>query len=269
MPTVTGVADANGDFNIAFGANYTSAEKIKVTSAKDGATKSIELFAPADVVGGGTIKFSGTLVDFPNNIGTITLSGDFLNIPDYAFTGSSSESTQTSLAKATGLIISNGTESIGANAFQWWRNLKFISFPETLKTIGAFALNGASGINQEIIIHDAATAVGASAFYNCVACPSMILGSGIIIIQSQTLAQLTALTRIEFKGQITSMVANSCIGWSNCNEIIMHATTPPVIATSTFTGLKSTCVFKVPASSVAAYQAAANWSAFASRIQAI
>mgnify|MGYP001618506052 FL=1 len=42
MPTVTGTADANGDFNIALGANYTSGEKITVTAEKDSAEKTIE-----------------------------------------------------------------------------------------------------------------------------------------------------------------------------------------------------------------------------------
>ena len=90
------------------------------------------------------------------------------------------------------------------------------------------------------------TIIGPYAFRNWVACKKLILPASIAEIGIEGFGAYIA-----------------------CNEIIIHATTPPKIQVTTFQQLKSTCIFKVPAASVVAYQAAPNWSAFASRIQAI
>jgi len=54
-----------------------------------------------------------------------------------------------------------------------------------------------------------------------------------------------------------------------CASFRIDAITPPTIASSTITGLKSGCVIYVPAASVEAYKAAPYWSARAAYIQAI
>ena len=77
------------------------------------------------------------------------------------------------------------------------------------------------------------------------------------------------VTSIELPASLTNIGLYGLSDLTVCEEIICRAITPPSIASNTFNGLKSTCIFKVPAASVAAYQAATNWSAFASRIQAI
>ena len=269
MVTVTGIADANGNFDIQLGTNYVSGENITVTASKDGAEKTIHLSAPSDPLGGGVIAFSGTLVDFPNNIGTVTISGEIIQIPDYAFTVSGTVSSSQFFNKATGVIIGYGTQSIGASALQYWRAIKFIQLPETLLSLGAYSIAGCTGLNQKVTLVDSITSIGNGVMSGCYSVPEIYVGAGITVIPTNAFSNLTALTKAEFKGQVTSMVANSCNGWTNCNEIIMHAITPPSITTTTFNNLKATCIFKVPAASVAAYQAAPNWSAFASRIQAI
>jgi hypothetical protein len=269
MPTVTGVADSNGDFNIPLGTNYVSGENITVKASKDGAEKTIHLSAPSDPLGGGVIAFSGTLDNFPNNIGTVTISGEIVNIPSYAFAGSGSTGTQNAFAKSTGLIVGYGNKSIANHAFYWWKNILFVNFPVTLQSIGDSAFAQCSAINQKVTLVDSITSIGSTVMSGCTSVPEIYVGEGITIIPANAFSNLTALTKAEFKGQITSMVANSCNNWSNCNEIILHAITPPTITATTFNSLKATCIFKVPAASVAAYQAAANWSAYAARIQAI
>ena len=56
---------------------------------------------------------------------------------------------------------------------------------------------------------------------------------------------------------------------SACTSFTIDAETPPTIANSTITGLKSSCIIYVPASSVDAYKAKQYWSARASYIQAM
>lgn len=269
MTIYTGVADANGDFTVPFSASYTAGQKVIVTASKDGASKSIELFAPSDVVGGGAIQFSGTLVDFPNNIGVVKLDGGMVNIPNYGFVVSGTVSQENIFSRATGLILSHGITTVGANAFQYWRGSEFITFPDSLVSIGASAFTGNNKINQPLIFPDSVNNIGSAVASGCTSCPSIVVGSGITVIPANAFSTMTALTKAEFKGQVSSMAANSCNGWTNCNQIIVHAISPPTITATTFANLKSTCIFKVPAASVAAYQAAENWSIYASRIQAI
>lgn len=195
MATYTGTADANGDFSISFGANtYTSGEKITLTTEKDSATKSIELFAPSDVVGGGVIQFTGSLDYFPANIGGIIVSG-ITNFENSAFYANNNNL----FKKATSLEIKAPAAFVSTSAFRGWTLAASLILPSTITNIGSNAFDG----------------------------------------------------------------------WSECNVIYCYATTPPAIAATSFIDLKSTCIFKVPAGSVAAYQAAANWSAFAARIEAI
>lgn len=132
MTIYTGVADANGDFKVPFSSNYTGGQKITVTAEKDGATKSIELFAPSDTLGGGAIQFSGSLADFPQNIGGVILTGLSGVIGNTAFFSTFAEEW---CAKATSLEIKSGITSIGSSAFTGWSLSKSLILPEGLLTI--------------------------------------------------------------------------------------------------------------------------------------
>lgn len=196
MAIYTGVADANGDFNIPFSANYTGGQKVTVTAEKDAATKSIELYAPSEVISSSSaVQISGDLSNFPNGIMscTINLIG---SIGDRAFESAGSSSL---FAKIKSLTLSDGVTFIGLASFAGWVGVLSLELPATLQTIANYGFNNLS----------------------------------------------------------------------SCDEIRCLATTPPLIYSTSFGSLKSTCIFKVPAGSVAAYQAAPNWSDFAARIQAI
>lgn len=243
MATYTGVADANGDFSVPFSFNYTSGEKITVIAEKNSAVKSIELYAPSEVVGGGIIQFSGTLDNFPQNIGVITVSG-ITTINSFGLYAADNANT-TLFKRATGLVLSDGLVSIGQSALGGWGFAKSLSLPNTLQTIGNSAFSGWVGLTS-IVIPDSVKYILSYAFYSNNSVLNVTLGSALLSIGEYGLKDLF-----------------------NCNQITCFATTPPEIQATTFANLKSTCIFKVPAASVAAYKAAANWSAFASRIQAI
>lgn len=241
MTTYTGVADANGDFTIPFSSNYTGGQKVTVTSEKLGATKSIELFAPSTPTGGGAIQFSGNLVNFPNNIGVITLSNEISGvIQDYAMQALGS---QTHIFdKATGLIINSSVTSIGRQAFATWTTATILSLPSSLTDIGVSAFSGWTKL-LEIVIPNSVKNITNSAFQSATACKKLTLGSGLTTIGTGSFSNLTA-----------------------CDEMIVLSIAPPSIQGTTFSNLKSTCVIKVPSGSLAAYQAAANWSALASKM---
>lgn len=242
MPIYTGVADANGDFAIPFTSNYTDGQKITVTSEKSGATKSIELFAPSDTTGIGAIQFSGNTSDFPNNIGNISivLTGIIKSYTFYCHAMGSNI-----FSKATGLTLSNGITSVLELSFAFWGNAKNLNLPNTLTNIGSSAFMGWSNA-VALIIPEGVLSIGSNAFTNWYSCASVLIPSTVSTIESYAFSYMSA-----------------------CNEVKILRITPPAIKSDTFANLKSTCIFKVPAESVDAYKAAANWSAFAARIQAI
>lgn len=239
MATYTGTADANGDFNISFGGNsYISAQKVTVTAAKDGATKSIELFAPSDTTGGGVIQFSGSLSNFPTNIGTVTIT-ELTSVGNSAF---ASSSTGTFMQLATGLNLSNSITSIGIGSFQGWSSMQTLTISQNITQIPNNAFRTCSAL-LEINLHEGITLLGQYAFQGASSCTKVTLPSTLATLQAFALASL-----------------------SNCNEMVCLRSTPPAIASDTLSGLKSTCVIKVPIASLTAYQTAANWSAHASKM---
>lgn len=221
MPTFTGIADSNGDFMIPFSAEYTAGQKVIVTAEKDGATKSIELFAPSEVVGGGVIQFSGTLTNFPTNIGIVSIVGVSGKIANESF-GVPSTNNYGLGAFATGLILGFGITELGASSFQNWK----------LAT-------------------------------------TLTIASTVTILRDRCFSAWSAIKKATIPAGVTLIESYAFYNWTTCDEITCLATNPPSITNLTFSGLKSTCIFKVPAGSVAAYQAAPSWSAFSSRIQAI
>ncbi|MFH7804024.1 leucine-rich repeat protein [Acinetobacter sp. BSP-53] len=164
MTIYTGVADQNGDFIVPFSSSYTGGEKITVAAEKEGALKTIELFAPSEVIGGGVIQFGGTLNDFPKNIGVITLTGLAGPINNYAFAGNSNDSNIFKMA--TGLNIEFGVDSINEGAFINWRNSQYLSLPSSLISIGVLAFMSWVKI-QSVEIPSSVAEIKGSAFSDC------------------------------------------------------------------------------------------------------
>ena len=291
MAIYTGVADANGDFTVPFSSNYTSGQKITVTAEKDNATKSIELHAPSKVAGGGVIQFTGTPDGFPNNIGGIIIDGITGSIAAYAFYSYTSGANRDFFSRATSLEIKEGVTSIGAYAFDGWLNATSLVLPTGLTVVGERAFRGwvaATSLNipntvtsiqamsfynwnklEALVIPSSVTSIGDNAFSNCSKVTSLIIPSSITSIGLQVFSAWTAATYLELPETLTSISDRAFQNWTSCNEVICRALTPPTLHVNGFQSLKSTCIIKVPAASVAAYQAAPNWSDFASRIQAI
>ncbi|WP_180022567.1 MULTISPECIES: leucine-rich repeat domain-containing protein [unclassified Acinetobacter] len=138
MATYTTVADGNGDFAVSFPASYTGGEKITVTSEKDSATKTIELYAPSEVIGGGAIQFSGTMDNFPLNIGNVILSNAISGvIQNNALIATQQDNNI--FYRATGLIISGSVTEIKNYSFTDWRYASLLQLPSTLQKIGEYA----------------------------------------------------------------------------------------------------------------------------------
>lgn len=290
MPIYTGVADANGDFNISFGSNgYTSGQKITVTAEKDSAEKTIELYAPSSVTGGGVIQFSGSLASFPNNIGNVTITDIEGSIAASCFNASEAG---VLWGRATGLIIGSGVTSIGgsafygwglatilglpnsllkieSNAFQNWSKLVTLVIPDSVTSIGSGCFMWSTEL-KELIISKSMTSIAVNTFANCSKIEAIYLPDAITTIDNQAFMNASKVKNLRIGPNCVYLGSWAFYGMGECNQILCERVTPPTIADNyTFGNLNLNCVIKVPSESVAAYKAAPGWSAFASRIQAI
>ncbi|WP_180095498.1 MULTISPECIES: leucine-rich repeat domain-containing protein [unclassified Acinetobacter] len=266
MAIYTGVADANGDFNIPFSANYTSGQKITVTAEKDSATKSIELYAPSDVTGGGVIQFTGNLINFPNNIGGVRIGQITGTINQHAFDAAGHMNIL--WRKATSLTIGDGVTSVSDYAFRSWAGVVELNLPANLATIGQYAFAQMTACTSARI-PEGVTSVGSYAFLGWNSCTELIIPNSLTSIAARAFDGFQILKAFTIPATVTNIAAYAFNGLTSAEVITVLAVTPPSILATSFSGLNAGCIFKVPAASVAAYQAAPNWSAFAARIQAI
>lgn len=194
MATYTGVADANGDFTVPFSSSYTSGQKVTVTAEKDAATKTIELFAPSDVIPQiNNFQFSGTMVDFPQNIGVITLNGLSGRINDNAMNAAGTGSIPSA---AQGLVISDGPTIVGYNAFAGWSNA------------------------QSLVIPDSITDIEAIAFADWASAKTVVIGSGVTSIESMAFLNLTSCTLLTVKAVVPPSILSDTFAYLKSTCII-------------------------------------------------
>ena len=129
-------------------------------------------------------------------------------------------------------------------AFQNCTSLAEITLPAGVTSIGRYAFNACTSL-AEITLPASLTSIGGSTFYGC-----------------------TSLAEITLPASLTSIGSYAFYGCSALQYIRIEATTPPTLASKN--AIPSTIgAIYVPDESVAAYQAATNWSSFASKIKGI
>lgn len=336
MATYTAMADTNGDFTIPFSSKYTGGQKIIVTAEKDAATKTIELFAPSEVVGGGVIQFSGNMNNFPLNVGVITLTSEIAGVIQ-ANAMRANVNAGNLFYSALGLVIEGATTEIGDNAFKDWYYASVLELPNSLNKIGqrSFERFGFSAViafncilpNSVNVLLDYCfyyagftgfdiglgvttipayafgyteklenfnyrnvTTVKGSAFYfsnlkyNLI--PNTVTtiesgayqyaksvevntGNGITQITAFAFANNDKCTKFTIGLNVLSILSNGIADLTSCDELICLPVNPPDLNPYGLSSLKSTCVIKVPAASLSAYQTAPNWSAHAAKMVGI
>ena len=124
-------------------------------------------------------------------------------------------------------------------------NITSITLPDGVTSIETYAFYSRTSLTS-ITIPDGVTSIGASTFYNCMSLTSITLPSGVTSIGDYAFCVCTSLM-----------------------ELTVLASTPPTLGSNALAGVPANCSIRVPAGSVAAYKAAANWSARAAYITAI
>lgn len=285
MTIYTGVSDVNGDFIIPFSSNYKSGEKIIVKAEKGGAEKTIELYAPSDVVGGGAIQFTGDYNNFPANIGDMHFSSDITTIAPYAFyqVGAGGVTFRTSVTglkfdaittigeyafyaynACKSIDFGNQLKSIGNYCFQNCSQLQSVNFGNSLQTIGVDAFYGCGQL-QVINLPNTLISLGSSAFSGCHGVKSINISAGLTSLPGSAFRNCKPTSLIIPAG-IVSMGSRALGGMTTLTKLTMLPTTPPIITADTLESLPAGCVIYVPVGALAAYQAAANWTVHASKM---
>lgn len=285
MATYTGVADANGDFTVSFSSNYTAGQKVSITAEKDGASKSIELYAPSETIGGGVLKFSGGLEDFPANVGVLTIEDEIKNLSPYCFYSAGS-SGYTFANSVTG-IYALGVEhigdyafygftaceslnlrdilTIGESAFQNCSMLTTLELGSQLISIGANAFSSCSNITS-ITMPDTVTSMGVYAFDSCISLATVHISTSLTMLPARAFIYCGSINDLTIPPSITSMGDYALGGLSSLVALRLSRPIPPTITTDTLYQLPSTCKIYVPTANLAAYKAAANWKVHASKM---
>lgn len=209
MPIYTATADSNGDFTVPFSANYTSGQKIIVTAEKDGATKSIELYAPSEVTGGGVIKFSGTYSNFPQNIGVVTLTSQISGIIQ-ANAMKSGSSADNIFYCATGLIIEGAVTEIKDYGFDGWYKAYQLTLPSGLIKIGPYSFQrfgSAATVDFGITLPNTVTTLSNYSFYYA-NMKSFDIGTGVTTIPQWCFAYTAKLETFNYRN-VTTIADNA------------------------------------------------------------
>lgn len=191
-----------------------------------------------------------TTITIPNTVSTIEGSAFentpwCNNLPDgLNYAGKVAYKYKGAMPNNTSITFESGTLGIAGNLFTGYTQLSSISMPNSVTNIGGNAFANCTGLTT-VTMSDNVTSIGGGAFSGCYGLTSITIPSGVTAIGSYAF--------------------NGCY---NMASITVEATTPPTLGTSVFDNTNN-CPIYVPAASVEAYKAAANWSNYANRIQAI
>jgi hypothetical protein len=200
-------------------------------SAFSGCTGLTSLTIPSSVTSIGP-SFSGC-----TGLTTVTIPGSVTTIGGSAFYGCTG---------LTSVTILSGVTTIGDHAFRDCTDLATVTIPNSVTTIENNAFYGCTDLTS-VTIPNSVTFIGAGAFRGCSGLTSVTIPNSVTTIEDFAFYNCTDLTSVN----------------------VLRDTTPLTTlgGTSAFSGNASLVIY-VPASQLTAYQSAANWITYVSRIQA-
>ena len=223
----------------------------EVTTQYGGTVVSAEIGNCVTSIGWGAFyECSGlTSIDIPNSV---------TSIDDWAFAN---------CRGLTSCTIGSGVTSIGDWAFYRCTRLTSVSIPNSVTSIGEEAFLDCSGLTS-VTIPSSVTTIGHGVFDSCRSLTSVSIPNSVTSIDERAFALCTSLTSVTIPSSVTSIGSEAFRYNDSFTSVTVNATTPPTLGSNVFDRTNE-CPIYVPSASVNAYKTATNWSAYASRIQAI
>ena len=186
---------------------------------------------------------------------TIAISG-LTSIGDYAFYNC------TGLKSVT---IPNSVTSIGDYAFEYCSGLTSITIPDSVTSIGISAFNDTAYYNNASNWQDGVLYIGKH-FIKAKSTLSgdYVIKNGTLTIAGYAFENCIRLTSVTIPNSVTSIGYEAFYNCNGLKQLILFPSTPPTLGTSAI--LTTISNIYVQQSSKSAYQAATNWTTFASKI---
>ena len=183
--------------------------------------------------------------------------------------------------------LGSGITTIGSYAF-YYSGVRYVTIPNTITAFGTYAFEYANNLRTVIIpknnslteikTYDFAycsslqmvsiptniTSIGTYAFYSSASFNTIVLPSSITTIGNNMLQACYCIASAIIPPNVTSIGNASFRYLYGAGEYHVLPKSPPTAGTDLFTGIVSDCIIYVPRGYLATYQAAQNWSDFAS-----
>ena len=185
---------------------------------------------------------------------SLTIGNSVTEIGDRAFWDCS---------KLTSITIPDSVTRIGDSTFYNCSSLMSVNIPDSVTKIGDNAFWGCSKLTS-ITIPDSVTRIGTYAFSSCKSLTSVTIPDKVTSIGNNTFYDCSSLTSVTIGNSVTSIGNSAFSRCSSLKQLILFPSTPPTLGSSAI----PTTISKiyVQQSSKTAYQAATNWTTFASKI---
>ena len=148
------------------------------------------------------------------------------------------------------LSRTTGITELKASAFMWryqgLKNLKDITIPSSVTSIGSSAFEGCSGLTS-ITIPSSVTEIGDGAFEGCSSLTSITIPSGVTSIGSQVFNGCSSLTEITIPSGVTSIEFRAFYGCSSLTSITIPSSVT-AIGEGAFRGCSSLTEITIPSS---------------------
>lgn len=157
----------------------------------------------------------------------------------------------------TEVILPNSVTTISGSAFQNCTGLTNVVLPEGLTTLSSSAFQGCSNLqyfNKRV----------GNAYISTNELPSTLT-----TIYANTFYGCSSLRSIRIPSSITEIQGGAFGSCTNLEYVYVFGTTVPTLGNIVFDGTSNDLMIYVPAASVANYQAATNWSTYATHIEAM
>ena len=166
-------------------------------------------------------------------------------------------------SRLTSVTIPNSVTSISWDTFANCSRLTSVTIPNSVTSIGGEAFYNCSSLTS-VTIGNGVTNIGSHAFYNCSSLTSVTIPNSVTSINDYTFYNCSSLTSVTIPESVTSIGSYAFANCSSLTQLILFPLMPPTLASSAIpTTVQS---IYVQQSSKAAYQAATNWTTFASKI---
>jgi hypothetical protein len=165
-------------------------------------------------------------------------------------------------ASLTTAVLDSGITTTPDRCFYNCVKLTSVTLPETITILGYSLFGGCTGL-QSITLPSAVTTLSQT-FKGCTGLSSVSLPSSLTRLQYSALSGCSSLKSITIPSGVTA-IASSAFLDTSLTTLTMLPSTPPSLASGVFNIAPTSIV--VPAGTLAAYQAATNWSAYASNMK--